>query len=202
MALTRKLLSGMGLTQEQIDSIIEAHTETVDGLKSKITNLESTVTEADKLREELESTKKKLVENSKDSYKVKYEALKEDFNNYKTELANKEKLANKTNSFKALLKDLGIADKRIESIVKVSDIDSLEIDDNNEFKDKENLRTQLLDEWSDFITTTSEVGAQTPTPPNTATVSNKPYTMDAISKMSASEVAANYDAVMASLSNN
>lgn len=34
MALTRKLLKGMGLTEEQMDTIIEAHTDTVDGLKA------------------------------------------------------------------------------------------------------------------------------------------------------------------------
>ena len=36
MALTRKLLKGMGLTDEQVDTIIEAHTDTVDGLKAEI----------------------------------------------------------------------------------------------------------------------------------------------------------------------
>ena len=36
MALTRKLLKGMGLTEEQMDTIIEAHTDTVDGLKSDL----------------------------------------------------------------------------------------------------------------------------------------------------------------------
>ena len=36
MALTRKLLKGMGLTDEQVDTIIEAHTDTVDGLKDQI----------------------------------------------------------------------------------------------------------------------------------------------------------------------
>ena len=37
MALTRKLLKGMGLTDEQVDTIIEAHTDTVDGLKADVT---------------------------------------------------------------------------------------------------------------------------------------------------------------------
>ena len=36
MALTRKSLKAMGLTDEQVDSIIEMHTETVDGLKADI----------------------------------------------------------------------------------------------------------------------------------------------------------------------
>ena len=35
MSLTRKLLKGMGLTDEQVDTIIEAHTDTVDGLKEQ-----------------------------------------------------------------------------------------------------------------------------------------------------------------------
>ena len=35
MALTRKLLKGMGLTEEQVDTIIEAHSETVEGLKKQ-----------------------------------------------------------------------------------------------------------------------------------------------------------------------
>lgn len=36
MAVTRKLLKGMGLTDEQLDTIIEAHTDTVDGLKEQV----------------------------------------------------------------------------------------------------------------------------------------------------------------------
>ena len=32
MALTRKLLKGMGLTDEQVDTIIEAHNATVEGV--------------------------------------------------------------------------------------------------------------------------------------------------------------------------
>ena len=36
MAITRKLLKGMGLTEEQQDTIIEAHTDTVNGLKADV----------------------------------------------------------------------------------------------------------------------------------------------------------------------
>lgn len=46
MALTRKLLKGMGLTEEQVDTIIEAHTDTVDGLKEQIKTYKA---DADKL---------------------------------------------------------------------------------------------------------------------------------------------------------
>ena len=41
MALTRKLLKGMGLSDEQVDTIIEAHTDTVDGLKADVSKYKS-----------------------------------------------------------------------------------------------------------------------------------------------------------------
>lgn len=40
MALTRKMLKAMGIGEEQIEEIIEAHTETVDGLKAYKTDAE------------------------------------------------------------------------------------------------------------------------------------------------------------------
>ena len=48
MGLTRKLLKGMGISDEQIDTIIEAHAETVDALKEQITVYKA---DADKLAE-------------------------------------------------------------------------------------------------------------------------------------------------------
>ena len=35
MAVSRAMLEGMGLTKEQASAIIEAHTETIDGLKKQ-----------------------------------------------------------------------------------------------------------------------------------------------------------------------
>ena len=46
MALTRRFLKGMGLTEEQVDTIIEAHTEVTDGLKEQINQYKA---DADKL---------------------------------------------------------------------------------------------------------------------------------------------------------
>ena len=46
MALTRKSLQGMGLTDEQVDTIIEAHTDTAEGLKADVSKYK---TDAEKL---------------------------------------------------------------------------------------------------------------------------------------------------------
>ena len=58
MALTRKLLKGMGLTEEQIDSVIDAHTETVDGLKTQIQTLKDDAGKLKDVQKELDDLKK------------------------------------------------------------------------------------------------------------------------------------------------
>lgn len=55
MALTRKLLKGMGLTEEQMDTIIEAHTDTVDGLKATLHGIRQTPKSSPECRRSLKT---------------------------------------------------------------------------------------------------------------------------------------------------
>ena len=57
MALTRKLLKGMGLTDEQVDTIIEAHTDTVDGLKEDINKYKGDAEKLPTVQKELDDLK-------------------------------------------------------------------------------------------------------------------------------------------------
>ena len=72
MALTRKALKAMGLTEEQVDSIIEAHTETVDGLKEQIKTYKADAEQLPAVRKELEDMKK----SDGEDWKSKYDAEK------------------------------------------------------------------------------------------------------------------------------
>ena len=71
MALTRKLLKGMGLTDEQVDTIIEAHTDTVDGLKADVSKYKS---DAEKLAG-VEKALNDLKAMGDGGYKEKYEKV-------------------------------------------------------------------------------------------------------------------------------
>ena len=57
MALTRKLLKGMGLTDEQVDTIIEAHTDTVDGLKEQVKTYKADAEKLPNVQKELDDLK-------------------------------------------------------------------------------------------------------------------------------------------------
>lgn len=140
MALTRKFLAALGIEDDKVDEIIQAHTETVNGLKDEI---EKYKTDAEKLpgvTKERDDLKKAADEaDGKNPFKVKYDALKEDFANYKKDVEAKESKAKKGTAYKALLKEAGVSEKRIDAILKVSDVDGLEFDDEGKVKNSADL---------------------------------------------------------------
>lgn len=167
MALTRKSLKAMGLTDEQVDSIIEMHTETVDGLKADISKYKADA-------EKLPSVQKKLddLEAAGDGgYKEKYEKEHKAFEDFKTEQTAKETKAAKEKAYRELLKSLDVSEKRIDSIIKVTDFDKIELD-GDKLKDAETLSNNIKTEWADFIVKTQTSGAQTHNPPANNTSGN------------------------------
>ena len=96
---------------------------------------------------------------------TKYQALKDDFDAYKTEQAKKETHAAKEKACRAILQKAGISEKRIDSVLRVYDVDSVELDDKGGIKDADTLEKNIREEWADFIPTTTIRGADTATPP-------------------------------------
>lgn len=166
MALTRKFLSALGIEAEKVDEIINAHTETVDALKGDRDRYKEDAEKLPKVQEELDSLKKAAEGmDGKNPFKVKYEALKEDFDNYKKEISAKETKAAKTDAYRSLLKEAGISDKRIDAVLKVSDVDVIKLDKDGAIEGKDELLSSIKSEWTDFIPTESTKGANTPNPP-------------------------------------
>ena len=168
MALTRKFLTALGIEGEKVDEIINAHAETVDALKGERDTYKDKAekfdAEHDKVTK-LEKQVKDLEDSNKDSYKVKYEAIKEEFADYKKGIESEKSKAEKTNAFKALLKEIGISEKRIDSVTKISDIDGIKLDKDGKIEGVDELKKSLSEEWADFIEKTGTQGASTATPP-------------------------------------
>lgn len=167
MALTRKMLKAMGIEEEKIDQIIEAHTETVDGLKDKLDENKDAADKLAAVTKELETAKEQLENSSTDAYKAKYDALKEEFDGYKADITAKETKQAKETAYKALLVDAGINSKRIDTVMKCSAdvIGSAELKD-GKFVDVDKLVESIKADWADFITTDGQQGADVSNPPD------------------------------------
>lgn len=165
MALTRKFLSALGIEADKIDEIINAHTETVDGLKDELAKAKEAAAKLPDVQKELNDMKAAAEKDGKDPFKVKYEAVKEDFENYKKDIAAKEAKANKTAAYRELLKKAGVSEKRIDAVLKVSDVDGIKLDKDGKAEDADKLLKSIKEEWADFISSESTKGAKTATPP-------------------------------------
>ena len=171
MSLTRKALVAMGIEDEKIEQIITMHTETVNGLKEE---RDAAKEEADKFKadakklpkvqEELDKLKEK--EDTPDPYKQKYEDLKAEFDNFKSEQDKKSIKDKKEALYRKLLKEAKISEKRIDAIIRLTDFDKIELDEEGKaIKDVETQKANIEKEWSDYIVTEQEQGSDTPKPP-------------------------------------
>ena len=160
MALTRKLLKGMGLTEEQVDTIIEAHTETVDGLKEDINKYKGDAEKLPGVQKELDDLKAA----GDGGYKEKYEKEKKAFEDFKTAQTAKETRQAKETAYRELLKAAGVSEKRIPAILKVTDLNGIEMD-GDKIKDADKHTQTVKTEWAEFVESSNTTGANTNTPP-------------------------------------
>lgn len=161
MALTRKFLKAMGLTDEQVESVIEAHTETVNGLTADRDKYKADAEKLPEVQKQLDDLKKE----GGDGYKKKYEDLV-------AENTARENRSAKETALRALLKTLNMSDKHIDKVVKYTDLDKLEMD-GEKLKDEASRLEAIKKEWEEFVPNTKTDGAKTETPPGNNTGDDK-----------------------------
>ena len=156
----------MGIEDEKIDEIITAHTETTDALKEQRDQYKADADKLQNVQKELNDLKDAAGQNGGSAWEVKYNAMKEEkekvekeYKNFKAQTEAKETKAAKETAYRAMLKEIGINEKRLDAVMKVTDLDAIELKDAD--KAKENAKT----EWSDFITTATTKGAEITNPP-------------------------------------
>lgn len=162
MALTRKLLKGMGLTEEQMDTIIEAHTDTVDGLKTQVATYKADAEKLPSVQRDLDDLKAA----GDGGYKEKYDKEHNAFETYKSEIAKKEAKSAKESAVKAYYESKGITGNGLEIAMRGSnaEIDAVELED-GKIKDTAALDALVSGTFKGLVSTTTTTGANTATPP-------------------------------------
>lgn len=163
MALTRKFLSALGIEADKVDEIISAHTEVTDALKADRDKYKADAEKLPAVQKELDELKS--AQTGEDPYQKKYEELQKEFNDYKAEIESRDTTAKKEQAFRAILKEIGVSDKVIDNVIKVSDVSKIEFDDEGKVKGADDLKKSLSTEWAGFISTKKEEGANSANPP-------------------------------------
>lgn len=166
MAFTRKFLKDLGVEPEIIDQIVTEHRGTVDSLKDELDGLKTELETTKGLKKELEELKGKTQEG--DEYKTKYDDLKREYDQYKSDVAGEKVTAQKTDAYRKALKEAGISEKRIESVLRLAKadglVDALELDGEG-VKDADKVTEAIKSNYAEYIESVKEVGANVPNPP-------------------------------------
>lgn len=160
MAFTRKFLLALKVPEEAIDEIISAHTDVTDGL---IADRDKYKKDADLLpdvQKQLDDMKRAGTDGFKDKYESEHAAFEKFKGDVEAEKANSEKSA----LYTGLLKKLGVDEKRIPAILKVTDLAKVVVKDGNIDKSDE-LEKSIKSEWSGFIVDNKASGASVENPP-------------------------------------
>ena len=126
------MLKAMGIEDEKIDQIIDEHAESVNALKAQRDEFKEAADKADGYKKEL------------DALKAKGEGADE--------------YEEKRSLYRELLKSAGVDPKRIETVLKVSDLENVTVKD-GAIEDVDKLTEGIKADWADFIATTTVEGA-------------------------------------------
>lgn len=157
----------MGIEEKQVESIIEAHSETVTGLKAERDKYKEQAERVPDLKKQLEEAEQKLEEaatETDDEWEQKYNDEHKAFEDFKAQVEADKAAAEKAQAYRAMLMDAGVDPKRIESVMKVTDLSAVEMED-GKLKDADRLKASAKEEWADFIVKTKTEGADPATPP-------------------------------------
>ena len=162
IALSRKMLSGMGLTAEQVDAIIEEHISSTDALKAQRDEYKEKAEKLPQVQKELDDLKKDVSDND---WKGKFDKEHAEFENFKKSVNDKENVAKVKEAYKSLLVKCKIGEKQIGAIMRVTDFSDMKIDKDGNLENAEKHEENINNTWSGFISSTEIRGTGAETPP-------------------------------------
>ena len=194
MALTAKMLKGLGLTDEQRESILEAHADTVNEIKAERDRLKLDAEKLEAVQKELDNLKAM----GDGGYKEKYEKEHKAFEDYKADITAKESKAAKEKAVRAYFESKNITGANLDLAMRGcgEEMAALEMD-GEKIKDTKALDALVDGTYKGLVSTTQTKGANPANPPANPPAKN--YTTADIKNMSAAEINANWDSIKASL---
>lgn len=155
-------MKGIGLTDEQVDTIIEAHTDTVDGLKADIAKYKDSAEKLPGVQKEVDDLKAA----GDGGYKEKYDSEHRAFETYKSGVEAKEARAAKEQAVMEYLKGKNIQDANLKLAMRSisAEIEAAELA-SGKLKDTKVFDDLVAGDLAGLVTTTTEKAAPPPANP-------------------------------------
>lgn len=162
MALTQAMLKAMGIEDEKRDQIMEAHQGVLESIKAERDELKEEAAKVPTLEKAIEEFK---ASQPTEDWEKKYNELKEEFDGFKTKVEAEQAEMEKARLYRAMLREAGVDERRIEPIMKVTDLSGVGVED-GAIADRETVMKAIAEEWGGFIAQTSTQGADVEEPPS------------------------------------
>ena len=161
MALTRKLLKSFGLEESVIDSIIEAHTETVDALKKQRDDAQTEAGKAADLTRQLNEANDKLAKTGDAA------TVQKAFDDYKAGIEAEKTAGRVRDALRALLKnDVGIKrESALDLIMAAEKLDGYQLDESGKLKDAASIAANMKTKHAEWIGEVKTTGVPQINPP-------------------------------------
>lgn len=162
MALTNALLKSMGIENDQRDQIMAAHKEVCDSIiaeRDEARDTAARVPDLEKRIQELEARE------PAEDFRPKYDELKAEYEEYKSRVEAERAEEEKARLYRSLLREQGVDERRIDSIMRVTDLGGVAVKD-GVIQDAEALAEAIASEWGDFIVREATKGAEVDNPPS------------------------------------
>lgn len=147
--------------KEKAQKIMDEHINVTNGLKDERDSYKQEAEKAADIQKELDGIK------GGEDFKKKYEDEHEAFENFKKQTAQDAETAKVKAAYRKLLADEGISEKRLDSILKVTDLSKVKLDKDGNLEKVDDLKKSINEEWGEFKTTVTTKGADVEKPPKT-----------------------------------
>lgn len=153
MAFTRKMLKALGIEEDKIEQIMDAHTEVTDALIADRDKYKADAEKLSKVQDELTQAKESLKTANKDGgeYKTKYEAEHAALEKLQKEVSEKATAEKTDKALYDWAKAQGYSDNGAKKIVKYGGYRSrIKFDDEGKPTNLDELKDDVSAEWGEY----------------------------------------------------
>lgn len=163
MALTRKLLSALGIEADKVEEIINAHTEVTDALKAERDKYKADAQQLEAVTKERDELKARLDDDGAGEDSLA--KLQKEYDEFKASVEKREETRKLTAAFRALAQKAGIPDRRLDAVIRLTDMNNYKLDKDGNLEDADKITESIKNDWSDYIPTSGQQGAEVANPP-------------------------------------